>query len=221
MYLSNKSRAAIAIFTAVSTTVLFTGCDDSSKVPGNTGSEAETNADSSQVLKDDNGNEYTLVQNPDGTETAKYADGKEVTFKRDDDGNLNLISGAGGLLAGLAAGYFLFHGLNSTGGSFSNGVYHPSSPPTAISQSERTQRMSRYVPSNTKLKDIPPKKEDNKSGGSASSSKTTGNSNSSNGNSSNAKSNSNNSSTSKSNVSNGTAKSGFGSAGARSGGGAS
>ena len=57
-----------------------------------------------QQLKDDNGDVYSLINNGDGTETAKYEDGREVTFKRDDNGNLNFISGAAGLLGGLAAG---------------------------------------------------------------------------------------------------------------------
>lgn len=189
MLLSKRTQAAVAIFTAVATTIVFTGCD---------GSEQEYSHESSESsagtrLVDDNGNEYTLIKNADGTETAKYDDGKEVTFKRDEDGNLNLVSGAGGLLAGLAAGYFLFHGFHNSGGSYSGNRYTPSTRPSAISSYDRDRELKKYM------------RDDKKSGGTAATSNPS------------AKSNSN--SSSKSSVSSSsTAKGGFGSAGARSGG---
>ena len=88
----------LAIFSAVATTMMFSGC---------------SNSDQASYIEDDNGERYQLIENPDGTETARYRDGREVTFKRDDDGNLTFLSGAAGLLGGLAAGYYLHKGLSA------------------------------------------------------------------------------------------------------------
>ena len=177
-----------------------------------------------QQLKDDNGDVYSLINNGDGTETAKYEDGREVTFKRDEDGNLNFISGAAGLLGGLAAGYFLFHGFNSPKGSFnsSTGRYTVSEPLNRINNDERRRRMNTYVPSNSRLNSTENynkvNKDDKSSGGStaksSSSKSSSSSSNSSSSSKSEAKSSSSSSKNSNSTVS-GT-KSGFGSAGARS-----
>ena len=78
-----------------------------------TTNESSTNA-GGQRLTDDNGNEYTLVDNGDGTETAAYDDGKSVTFQRQEDGSLDYLAGTAGLIAGLAAGYYMFHGFSNT-----------------------------------------------------------------------------------------------------------
>lgn len=177
-----------------------------------------------QQLKDDNGDVYSLINNGDGTETAKYEDGREVTFKRDEDGNLNFISGAAGLLGGLAAGYFLFHGFNSPKGSFnsSTGRYTVSEPLNRLSDNERRKRVKSYVPSNSRLNSTENynkvNKDDKSSGGSTARSSSSSNSSSSNNSSSSSKSEAKNSSSSSKN-SNSTVsgtKSGFGSAGARS-----
>ena len=177
-----------------------------------------------QQLKDDNGDVYSLINNGDGTETAKYEDGREVTFKRDEDGNLNFISGAAGLLGGLAAGYFLFHGFNSPKGSFnsSTGRYTISEPLNRLSDNERRKRVKSYIPSNSRLNSTENynkvNKDDKSSGGStaksSSSKSSSSSSNSSSSSKSEAKSSSSSSKNSNSTVS-GT-KSGFGSAGARS-----
>ena len=177
-----------------------------------------------QQLKDDNGDVYSLINNGDGTETAKYEDGREVTFKRDEDGNLNFISGAAGLLGGLAAGYFLFHGFNSPKGSFnsSTGRYTVSEPLNRINNDERRRRMNTYVPSNSRLNSTENynkvNKDDKSSGGStaksSSSKSSSSSSNSSSSSKSEAKSSSSSSKNSNSTVSR--TKSGFGSAGARS-----
>lgn len=95
---SNKTKKMLAIFSAVATTMMFSGC---------------SNSDQASYIEDDNGERYQLIENPDGTETARYRDGREVTFKRDDDGNLTFLSGAAGLLSGLAAGYYLHKGLSA------------------------------------------------------------------------------------------------------------
>lgn len=217
MIISNHTRAAIAVFTAIATTCAFTGCtedpqsEESAAVP----SENETNA----KLIDDNGNPYTLIKNQDGTETAKYDDGKEVTFRRGDDGGLDVVSGSAGLLAGLAAGYFLFHGMNYSGGSYSGNRYIPSSRPSYMSSYDRDRELRRY------------QEEKDQRGGSrttpivnnaatpsSTSTSAAGSSSSSKSNNSTAKSTTSNSgsnSTSKSSVSS-SPKGGFGSAGARS-----
>ena len=102
---------------------------------------------------DDNGKKYTLHQNDDGTETAKYEDGQQVTFKRDEQGNLNYVSGATGLLAGLAAGYFLFHGFNPPAGTWNSASnrYAISEPLRGASKTARATQMQKYVPSNAKF----------------------------------------------------------------------
>lgn len=105
---SKKTKKMIAIFSAVATTMMFSGC---------------SNSDQASYIEDDNGERYHLIENPDGTETARYRDGREVTFKRDDDGNLTFLSGAAGLLGGLAAGYYLHKGLSAP----QNGYYDSSS----------------------------------------------------------------------------------------------
>ena len=105
---SKKTKKMIAIFSAVATTMMFSGCSNSDQV---------------SYIEDDNGERYQLIENPDGTETARYRDGREVTFKRDDDGNLTFLSGAAGLLGGLAAGYYLHKGLSAP----QNGYYDSSS----------------------------------------------------------------------------------------------
>lgn len=219
MIISNHTRAAIAVFTAVATTVAFTGCtedpqDEESSLEEAVPSENETNA----KLIDDNGNPYTLIKNHDGTETAKYDDGKEVTFKRGDDGGLDIVSGSAGLIAGLAAGYFLFHGMNYSGGSYSGGRYVPSSTPSVMSSYDRDRELRRYQEEKRRGSStyVPPATSNNvtsstsnsTSSSAASTSKTTDTATKS------ATSNSNNS-TSKSSVSS-SPKGGFGSAGARS-----
>lgn len=105
---SKKTKKMLAIFSAIATTMMFSGC---------------SNSDQASYIEDDNGERYQLIENPDGTETARYRDGREVTFKRDDDGNLTFLSGAAGLLGGLAAGYYLHKGLSAP----QNGYYDSSS----------------------------------------------------------------------------------------------
>lgn len=68
-----------------------------------------------QKLIDENGQAYTLTQNDNGTETATYDNGQSVDFERDEDNNIHYLSGTSGLLAGLAASYFFYHGLNNGG----------------------------------------------------------------------------------------------------------
>ena len=164
-------------------------------------------------LVDDHGNDYQLVRNDDGTETARYSNGDEVTFKKNDDGSLDYVSGTAGLLAGLAAGYFLFHGLNSSGGYYdtSRNRYISNEKPSVMSNYDRDKALNKY------------KEEKQRGSGTAVVSNTNSNSDSSksSASSSSAKSetkSSTSNSTAKSSTPSSTAKSGFGSAGARSGG---
>ena len=108
----NKTKYLVGAF--IATALLTGGCSDEveNPVPNTTQSLA------GQRLTDDNGVEYTLIDNGDGTETARYDDGRSVTFRRQEDGSLDFLSGTAGLLAGMAAGYFLFHGFNSPAGNW-------------------------------------------------------------------------------------------------------
>ncbi|MDU5736602.1 MAG: hypothetical protein E6Z71_03325 [Veillonella sp.] len=63
-------------------------------------------------LKDNQGNRYSLLNHGDGKETALYDDNRSVTFHRDTTGNLVWDAGLAGLLPGIAAGYYIFHGFN-------------------------------------------------------------------------------------------------------------
>lgn len=99
--LSRATTCAAALFTAVSTAVMMTGC----------GTAGARSAASETKLLDDNGETYTLRQNKDGTETAVYSDGRKVTFQKDADGDLQFVSGSSWLLPALAMGYFLSKGI--------------------------------------------------------------------------------------------------------------
>lgn len=102
---SGKTARILAAFTAASVACVAAGCSDEDE------SASLDYEYEDEQLVDDAGNPYTLHRNEDGTETAVYDDGREVTFRRDENNNLNFISGTAGLLSGLAMGYFLFHGL--------------------------------------------------------------------------------------------------------------
>ena len=138
--LTPKTLAIVAGFTAAATTFFFAGCAE------------ETASGERTVLKDDVGETYTLRQNSDGTETADYGDGREVTFRRENDGTLSPISGTAGLLTGLAVGYFLFHGLQLPSGSHfdtNTNRYVVNGTPQKITGEKRRQALSTYVPSSS------------------------------------------------------------------------
>ena len=148
----SKTARIVAAFAAVATTAMFAGCGEEELAD-----EHEEYED--QRLTDDEGVAYTLHRNADGTETARYDDGREVTFRRNGDGSLEHISGLGPLLAGLAAGYFLFHGFSVPYGSYNGSRYVVQEPLKRMTRQEQEQQMSRY------------------SGGSAGSAKSTGSAN--------------------------------------------
>ena len=99
----------------MATALLMGGCSDETENP--VPAETQQNL-AGQRLTDDNGVEYTLIDNGDGTETARYDDGRSVTFRRQEDGSLDFLSGTAGLIAGMAAGYFMFHGFSSPSGNW-------------------------------------------------------------------------------------------------------
>ena len=151
---------ALSISTIVSTTLLFTGCSDSndSEVISLEDTYQEyQSGESEPILMDDEGRKYKLHLNEDGSETAIYESGEEITFKRDGDtGELRLLSVNGdsseellstsvGLLAGLATGYFLFNGYQSPVGSISGSSYVPSSRPAIMSSFDRQKQWESYL----------------------------------------------------------------------------
>ncbi len=106
---NSKTKYLVGAFLA--TALVIYGC----------GSDTEENAEPvengenlGQRLADDTGAEYTLIDNGDGTETARYDDGRAVTFRRQEDGSLDYVAGVAGLIAGMAASYYLFHGFSNT-----------------------------------------------------------------------------------------------------------
>lgn len=219
---NSKSAKLLTVFTLTATTLMFTGCsleeqpyDDAYQSENSEDGGIYTSDYEDQQLIDDNGKKYTLHQNDDGTETAYYEDGQRVTFKRDEQGNLDYVSGNSGLLAGLIAGYFLFHGYSTPVGAWNSASnrYVISEPLKGASQSSRATGMQKYVPSNAnfnpnKIPRLPYQKELSDEqrtagvfGGYTSSSKNDISNNSS----------------AKSSKSVGTVKSGFGGAGVRSG----
>lgn len=111
-----KTKYLVGTFLA--TALLFSGCfSETEDTPAPT-QNTDTQKLAGQRLTDDSGVEYTLIDNGDGTETARYDDGRSVTFRRQEDGSLDFMSGTAGLIAGLAAGYFMFHGFSSGGGTW-------------------------------------------------------------------------------------------------------
>lgn len=112
-----KTKHLVGAFLA--TALIISGCGDdtTAEQPATETPQTQTKL-AGQRLTDDSGVEYTLIDNGDGTETARYDDGRAVTFRREEDGSLDFVSGTAGLLAGMAAGYFLFHGFSSPAGTW-------------------------------------------------------------------------------------------------------
>lgn len=139
------SKKTLSIMSMVMLSSLFlAGCSDT------VGNDEEYD---DQSMIDDNGDSYVLHHNENGTETANYEDGKSVTFKKDDDGNLSPVAGTAGLLGGLAAGYFLFHGYNNNGGYYDNtkNKYISNDKPQKIDRDDRNKQFSSYVPATTAM----------------------------------------------------------------------
>ena len=195
--LSIRTTKALALFTVMATTVSFSGCGDE-EVP-----QAEERDDyenfAGDVLTDEAGREYKLHDNGDGTETARYANGDSVTFRRD-EGGLSFLSGTAGLLAGLATGYFIHRGLSGGHGGYYDANrkrYVASEPVRPLKKDKEDKNSSNYRSSSGSRSSS---KNSSEAGKAAAKSSAAAAKNSATGNT-------------KSSVS---AKSGFGSAGARS-----
>ena len=214
---SKKSVIITSMFLATSS--LLVGCSFNEE---NQTQESDTVNKNpiGQYLLDDNGKEYKLIQNEDGTETAKYSDGEEVTFNRYENSSfIDYVSGNAGLLTALAAGYFMFHGFNNSVGHYDAGKnrYVLDEPLKKFPNQESRQKAlkGKYVPPNRGLLPLQKYQEQqaqatgSSSGRSGGSTYVGGHSRSS-----SVESNSSKSSTGKSSVS--STKSGFGGAGARS-----
>ena len=216
---SKRSIIVTSMFLATSS--LITGCAFSESEQAQVANNGSVNnSPIGQYLLDDNGKEYKLIKNEDGTETAKYADGQEVTFNRYENSSfMDYVSGNAGLLTALAAGYFMFHGFNNSVGHYDTGKnrYVLDEPLKKFSNQESRQKAlkGKYVPPNRglmplqKYQEQQPQATGSSSGRSGGSTYVGGRSRSS-----SVESNSSKSSTSKSSVS--STKSGFGGAGARS-----
>ena len=195
--LSIRTTKALALFTVMAATVSFSGCGDE-EVPQAEASDDYENF-AGDVLTDEAGREYKLHDNGDGTETARYANGDSVTFRRDEDG-LSFLSGTAGLLAGLAAGYFIHRGLSGGHGGYYDANrkrYVASEPVRPLKKDKEDKNSSNYRSSSGSRSSS---KNSSEAGKAAAKSSAAAAKNSATGNT-------------KSSVS---AKSGFGSAGARS-----
>lgn len=138
--LDDKTSRIVAAFAAVATTMMFSGCDYAFS-----GSEGWKTGYNDRELVDDNGETYTLHRNDNGTETASYGDGREVTFNRRSDGSLDVISGAGALLPALAASYFLFNNHSAPGGRFDGTRYVVNERPYELTDQERRDEQNSRV----------------------------------------------------------------------------
>jgi len=138
MYFSKSTSLILTTFIMVSAS----GCSEIYESAGEEYIEY-----TEQRLLDDNDQEYTLKNNKDGTETAIYDNGDSVTFKRDDDGNIAIISGMAGLCTGLLSGYMLFHGFSSPLYNWNSDTrrYTPSYPPRQLSWEEQNTRFNNML----------------------------------------------------------------------------
>ena len=138
---SGKTARILAAFTAASVACVAAGCSDEDE-----SASLDYEYEDEQMV-DDAGNPYTLHRNEDGTETAVYDDGREVTFQRDENNNLNFISGTAGLISDLAMGYFLFHGLQPSQPGYydkNTGRYVARGNMQPLTKEERDERYRSY-----------------------------------------------------------------------------
>ena len=103
MYVNPHTAAILSSFFVITTIV--SGC-------------ASSYDEDPVTFEDDNGEEVTVTKNSDGTETARYANGDEETFRRHDDGSLEHVSGTAGLIGALAVGYLLSRGFSGGEGYY-------------------------------------------------------------------------------------------------------
>lgn len=157
----NKTESLIVSLIGISVFTFTGGCSvdtiDTEKEMTDTNFRQEMESQ----LVDDNGNPYTLVKNSDGTETATFEDGSSITFKRDFNGELELvevmtsnetenddeaIAFGLGLLSGIATSYFLLNGYNAQQGYLSGNKYILKDKPSYVSDiNHRRDLLSNYA----------------------------------------------------------------------------
>lgn len=113
---SKKKKTLLALF--LSASLSMTGCSlngaDTQEKTETPPAQTEEDATAQEAedmppeLTDDDGNNYTVNTNDDGTYTARYGNGDSVTFEENDDGTLAYQSGNHSLLPLMAASYFLW-----------------------------------------------------------------------------------------------------------------
>jgi hypothetical protein len=130
--MKKRERAIISAF--LSTLLICTGCglissEDVDAVKNNQQSQIDSFKVASMsdvTLKDKNDANFTVTKNENGTATASYEDGKEVTFKVDNKGNMVYISGDKDLMDNIGTSYLSYLGFDTNSivadnnGSYSN-----------------------------------------------------------------------------------------------------
>lgn len=143
------TKHSLSLISILSASLIISGCSDNS----------------SEVLVDDFGQQYRIYTNDDGSETIRYLNDQypddedatindsSVTIKRNEDNSIDYISGNESLILGLAAGYLLFHGVNTNlQYDYDRKRYVPSTPVTILSSEARNQQLSNYKPNTTTIK---------------------------------------------------------------------
>lgn len=108
----------------------------------------------SQKLIDSDGNYYILTDNNDGTETAVFENGKSITFKRNDNNDLEIISAkneddsifedSASIISGMLIGYFLSKGLSAPSGYYQGNSFKTTEQPRQFSEIEQRNYAKQY-----------------------------------------------------------------------------
>ena len=141
MYVNPHTAAILSSFFVI--TAIVSGC-------------ASSYDEDPVTFEDDNGEEVTVTKNNDGTETARYANGDEETFRRYDDGSLEHVSGTSGLIAALAAGYLLSRGFSGGEGYYNRSTnrYEITTPYQRYQNSSGNGRYVKTPDSNNSVKSV-------------------------------------------------------------------
>lgn len=141
MYVNPHTAAILSSFFVI--TAIVSGC-------------ASSYDEDPVTFEDDNGEEVTVTKNSDGTETARYANGDEETFRRYDDGSLEHVSGTAGLIGALAAGYLLSRGFSEGEGYYNRATnrYEVTRPYQRYQSSSGNSRYVRTPNSSNSTKSI-------------------------------------------------------------------
>lgn len=112
---ARKKYTLLALF--MSASLIVSGCGSNSDVSEPASSAAAQKAEASDQdnkLVDDDGKEFTMTENDDGTETMTYEDGDSVTFEDQGDQQYRYVSGNSNLLPRLGVAYLLWHNNRRT-----------------------------------------------------------------------------------------------------------